>query len=758
MENFTEVFAWGLDNKGQLGLGNKATGKSISTPRFCSYNIMIKEVACGEDHSGFISDSGHVYMMGSNANGKLGIGDRSVPYSTSPYLVEGLESLISLKIVCGSNHTAVLTTNRVMFTWGLGQYGALGSSNTESSWSPLEVLQNVDDLSCGSRHTAAIINYSVFTCGSGDAGQLGTGKRQSSLVFTQIPQIKASQVSCGEFHTGLITPEGHVYTMGGNSFGQLGIGNKKSSSVPVKIDLPKASKISCGSHTACITQDGFYIWGNSVFGEFLSPKKVQVSNNRIIEVSIGGTFAVAIDSENKVFAWGNNSNGELAQGDFHSKPGVLQITYLKTKKISKISAGSNFCICLGESTANTCHIKTQSIGMSTRDLEALNNEKNSSSLELKESYQVRLQEVNKELQEVNSEAFRLKEALGEVTNQLHLVRNENGFLKEENGKLRKVVEQAGRNEGVIGKVNEEHYVELQGVMALLDKEKVLRKQVERDLEVACAHRHRLEEALEAARELGNGIEREKAGKLEGQVKDLLYEKGQLRSLNENLKSKLETLEQTLQDMYEENKFYAETTKDLHSNQKALQDLLKETEKNFSASPLSEIRNRESTIKVLSQENSELKLMLADLEKTVQDLLNEKEEKFLSMRSKGFPENPSKILAPKVPNLKGRMPQIDLIADAPLTSNRKNLADAQKERLKNAAQKLIENQKPDSPLKALRISSPSRGSPDGRPEAFTFRKSTTPSKEDIRAKIASLMQNRSRIESRLKSLQQGQEGL
>lgn len=759
MENFTEVFAWGLDNKGQLGLGNKATGKSICTPRFCSYNIMIKEVACGEDHSGFISDSGHVYMMGSNANGKLGIGDRSVPYSTSPYLVEGLESFISLKIVCGTNHTAVLTTNHLLFTWGLGQYGALGSGNNESAWAPLEVLQNVEDFSCGSRHTAAVVDGFVFTCGSGDAGQLGTGKRQLALAFNQVQQIKACQISCGEFHTGLITPEGLVYTMGGNSFGQLGVGNKKSSSVPVKIDVPKASKISCGSHTACVTIDGFYIWGNSVFGEFLSPKKVQISNNKIIEVSIGGTFAVAIDSENKVFAWGNNSNGELAQGDFHSKSGVVQIAYLKTKKISKISAGGNFCICLGESSANTCHIKTQSIGMSTRDLEAIHSqypEKNNSNLELKENYQIKLQEINKELQEVNCEAFRLKESLADVTNQLHLAKNENGFLKEEKGKLRKMLEQAEKNEGVIGKVKEEHFVELQGVMALLDKERVLKKQVERDLEVACAHRHRLEEALAAAREVGNGVEREKVVKLEVQVKELLYEKQQLRSLNENLKKKLETLELTLQDMYEENKFYAETTKDLHSQQENLQDLLIESQ-NSSSSLHSELRNRECTIKVLSQENSELKQMLADLEKTVQDLLIEK-EKFLSMHSKGFQENPSKILTPKVPNLKGIMPQIDLISEAPLTSNRKNLADGQKERLKNAAQKLIENQIPESPLKALRISSPNRGSPDGRPEAFTFRKSVTPSKEDIKAKIASLMQNRSRIENRLKSLQQGQESL
>lgn len=754
MENYTEVFAWGLDNKGQLGLGNKANGKSICTPRFCSYNIMIKDVACGEDHSGFISDSGHVYMMGSNSNGKLGIGDRTIPYSTSPYLVEALESVVTVKIACGAGHTAVLTVNNEMFTWGLGQFGALGTGNTDSSWSPIEVLENVQDISCGSRHTAAIVDSFVFTCGSGEAGQLGTGKRQSSLNFSQISQVKAIQVSCGEFHTGIIATDGSVYTMGGNSFGQLGTGNKKSSPHPTRIDLPKALKLSCGNHTACITTEGFYIWGNSVFGEFLSPKKVQISTQKIIEVSIGGTFAVAIDSDNKVFAWGNNSNGELAQGDFHSKSSVLQISYLKTKKISKISAGGNFCICLGESTANSCHIKTQSIGMSTRDLEC-SLDLNKSNLELKENFQIKLQEINKELQGVNSEAFKLKESLTEVSNQLHLVKNENGFLKEENSRLKKIVEEFGKSENELGKVKEEYFVEVQEIKALLDKERVLKKQVERDLEVAFAHRHRLEELL-ATRDNVCQVDKERIADLELRVKELVGEKQLAWKVKESLTDKINTLENTLQDMYEENKFYAENTKDLLNQLEKTQNLLKEAQSPPPALQ-SEIRQRECTIKVLSQENSELKQMLADLEKSMQDLLSEKKN-FLSTQKPENTENPSRVLTPKVPNLKGRMPQIELLSDVPQSTNRKNLPDAQKERLKNAAQKLIENQNPSSPLKNLRISSPSRNSPDGRPEAFTFRKSVTPSKEDIKAKIASLMQNRSRIEKKLQILQQGQESL
>ena len=63
---YTEVFSWGSDSQGQLGLGEnrgvavetgviKNAGTNICVPRFCSYNISIREVSCGEEHAGFIT-------------------------------------------------------------------------------------------------------------------------------------------------------------------------------------------------------------------------------------------------------------------------------------------------------------------------------------------------------------------------------------------------------------------------------------------------------------------------------------------------------------------------------------------------------------------------------------------------------------------------------------------------------------------------------------------------------------------------------
>ena len=142
---------------------------------------------------------------------------------------------------------------------------------------------NALDISCGSRHTGIIIQdkngrKQVAMCGGGEAGQLGTGKREKELSPVVLESIEdIEQVSCGVFHSAFITSKGHVYTMGGNSFGQLGLGNKKSHSRPEKVqhlENTVIKKIKCSNFTVAISDKGYlYIWGSGVFGEYLLPHR-----------------------------------------------------------------------------------------------------------------------------------------------------------------------------------------------------------------------------------------------------------------------------------------------------------------------------------------------------------------------------------------------------------------------------------------------------------------------------------------------------
>ena len=43
------------DTFGQLGISSEGIGKSYNRPKFCSFNIIIKDVSCGEEHTALIT-------------------------------------------------------------------------------------------------------------------------------------------------------------------------------------------------------------------------------------------------------------------------------------------------------------------------------------------------------------------------------------------------------------------------------------------------------------------------------------------------------------------------------------------------------------------------------------------------------------------------------------------------------------------------------------------------------------------------------
>lgn len=79
-KDYTQVFSWGDDRYGQLGLGSSGEGQEFHLkPRYCSYNIKIVSVSCGAAHTLLLTPY-CLYSMGSNAEGQLGVGDISISH------------------------------------------------------------------------------------------------------------------------------------------------------------------------------------------------------------------------------------------------------------------------------------------------------------------------------------------------------------------------------------------------------------------------------------------------------------------------------------------------------------------------------------------------------------------------------------------------------------------------------------------------------------------------------------------------------
>jgi alpha-tubulin suppressor-like RCC1 family protein len=92
-------------------------------PRFCSYNIEINVISCGQSHSVFITSNNLIYSMGSNSNGQLGINDPYTQQKYSPILIEALLDKMPIETKCGDVHTLVLCKNGDAYSWGNNDYG-----------------------------------------------------------------------------------------------------------------------------------------------------------------------------------------------------------------------------------------------------------------------------------------------------------------------------------------------------------------------------------------------------------------------------------------------------------------------------------------------------------------------------------------------------------------------------------------------------------------------------------------------------------
>lgn len=69
--------------------------------------------------------------------------------------------------------------------------------------------------------------------------------------------------------------------MGDNSKGQLGIGKPTNQGSPLpcfldELSFTKMAKVRAGSYSASLcTQGNLFIWGEGIFGEFYTPRRVK---------------------------------------------------------------------------------------------------------------------------------------------------------------------------------------------------------------------------------------------------------------------------------------------------------------------------------------------------------------------------------------------------------------------------------------------------------------------------------------------------
>jgi alpha-tubulin suppressor-like RCC1 family protein len=236
-------------------------------------------------------------------------------------------------LATAAGHAAALTAPSLVVAWGANEAGQLGDASTDDALTPttLSGIHSVIALADGGAHSLALrADGSVWSWGAGDAGQLGDGGGERH-VPRPVPAIgDATAVAAGNAFSLALRADGSVWSWGANALGQLGrdSGGADHDAAPAAIAIGGATALAAGYEFALALQgDGSVLaWGDNTYGQLGRDLGSVASGARpiavpgiadAVAVAAGGWTGYALLADGSVRAWGWGGYGELGDGLLH---------------------------------------------------------------------------------------------------------------------------------------------------------------------------------------------------------------------------------------------------------------------------------------------------------------------------------------------------------------------------------------------------------------------------------------------------------
>ena len=231
------VWCWGDNNHGQLGYGvtnDKATAQQVQLPEA----VNATSLSAGGEHVCALTDNGDVYCWGRNIEGQLGLGNTTSTSLPLKAITPTGKSVSALS--AGQRHTCAIFDDGTVGCWGQNTYGQLGDGTTDDRSTPSTVIlagQRAPlQISSGDELTCLLFDDASIQCwGRNDQGQLGTGNTIDSTApqSLDIPaHLSAYSISVGERHACALFHDGVPRCWGYNGYGNLGIGSTTNQNTP----------------------------------------------------------------------------------------------------------------------------------------------------------------------------------------------------------------------------------------------------------------------------------------------------------------------------------------------------------------------------------------------------------------------------------------------------------------------------------------------------------------------------------------------
>lgn len=394
-----ELYMWGDNKYSQQGMYTKPSTPYIPEPHVVPFGgTRIRAIACGKNHTLCISEQGRVFAWGKNERGELGLGDNAT--HTAPVLVPGLGPDPTILIACGPHTSAAYSSKGDLYMWGQNDTYQLGLNHNRSAYAPqllnatfftpadindasitaasmtsstvvkstpssssadassssvgdastadakkgsgddsngegritsmeklrkniqlaaridpqkkmsipsipiaVGPIEQIEQLALGQYHSVALTTYRTIWMW----GKLGDAIHPVPAVVSLAPEVGGVEVACGDYHIAALGDNGRLYTWGDGSLGQLGRDCREFTALPRVVppltrSAGKISHVLCSSgYTAVVTEDGYvHTFGNGTFAKASPQDEAQsaclavLKDKKVSRLSCGPNTILAV--------------------------------------------------------------------------------------------------------------------------------------------------------------------------------------------------------------------------------------------------------------------------------------------------------------------------------------------------------------------------------------------------------------------------------------------------------------------------------
>ncbi|MFF5206373.1 RCC1 domain-containing protein [Streptosporangium sp. NPDC000396] len=288
-------------------------------------------------------------------------------------------TLATLMVATGASPaSAASAASAQVQTWGLNSSGQLGDATTTARRTPVTaagvITAGVTSVSAGAFHNLALLsNGTVRAWGRNAEGQLGDGATlpdgNNLTPGTVVDLQNIVAVAAGGNHSLALRSDGTVWAWGEDSAGQLGNGGANvDSSTPGQVIGPGGvgfltnvvAIAADGTHSLALRNDGtVWAWGDDSSGQLgdgggttggSAPVQVVGTGGTgvlsgVQRIAAGGAHSLALLNDGTVRSWGYDGNGQLGDGGPNVNS-TFPVTVLGTggtgvlSGVQRIAAGS----------------------------------------------------------------------------------------------------------------------------------------------------------------------------------------------------------------------------------------------------------------------------------------------------------------------------------------------------------------------------------------------------------------------------------